>query len=272
MRKLFCEISPLTFKLSVWKCQLARHASDVFSGERIARERSAEPLPHLIYSSSSLIRRRLGNVDLQLQENKAVNLGIAAPKLSGLLVRPGETFSFWRTVGSNSAKNGYKEGLTISRGEPSSGVGGGMCQMTNMIHWLVLHSPLTITEHHHHDSLDLFPDFGRVIPFGTGTSIKYNYLDYRFRNDTEAVWQLVIYTDATHLHGELRSDRPTELSYHIHAEDEYFSREDGVVYRNGTVVRDSIDKRTGNRAASEVIKTNHARVMYDTAGLEIREE
>ena len=56
------------------------------------------------------------------------------------------------------------------------------CQLSNLLHWMVLHSDLTITEHHHHDRFDLFPDDGRQVPFGMGTSIVYNYLDYRVTN------------------------------------------------------------------------------------------
>ena len=50
------------------------------------------------------------------------------------------------------------------------GVGGGLCQMANMIHWLILHTPLEVTELHHHSDA-LFPDVKRRVPFGTGTSI-----------------------------------------------------------------------------------------------------
>lgn len=53
-----------------------------------------------------------------------------------------------------------------------------MCQFTNLIHWLILHSPLDIIEHHHHNRFDLFPDHNKKIPFGTGTSIMYNYIEY----------------------------------------------------------------------------------------------
>lgn len=126
---------------------------------------------------------------MQLQENKAVNLALAVKHIDGLLIRPGETFSVWRQVGRTTKRKGYKEGLTIAKGAPSQGIGGGLCQLSNLIHWMVLHSELTITEHHHHDGLDLFPDFGRQIPFGTGTSISYNYIDYRVRNDTTNTYQ-----------------------------------------------------------------------------------
>ena len=78
-RKLFCEISPLTYRISVEKNILQRKLRDMLVRERYARVRSAELLPALIYTHKSLIRRRLGNVDMRLQENKAVNLSLAAP-------------------------------------------------------------------------------------------------------------------------------------------------------------------------------------------------
>lgn len=42
----------------------------------------------LIKKSNSLIRRRLGNVDMQLQENKAINLSLATPKINHILIKP----------------------------------------------------------------------------------------------------------------------------------------------------------------------------------------
>ena len=48
-------------------------------------------------------------------------------------------------------------------------------------------------------------------------------------------------------------------------------REDGVVYRVGEIWRDAIDPVTGNLVERTLIRTNHARVMYDTAGLDIRD-
>ena len=270
-RKLFCEISPLTYEISAFKGRTVRRLRDLTSGQRFAKVKQTEPLPVSIIHHNSLIRRRLGNVNMTLQENKAVNLGLAAPCLNGVLIRPGETFSFWHLVGNATARRGFKEGLTISGGETKSGVGGGTCQMTNLIHWMILHTPLTIVEHHHHDGLDLFPDFNRQIPFGTGTSICYNYLDYRFRNDTEATYQLLVHVDGEYLRGELRSDRHQKLKYHIKSEHEGFVREDGVVYRVGEIWRDAIDPVTGNLVERTLIRTNHARVMYDTARLDIRD-
>ncbi len=262
-RKQFCEISPFTYRLSTEKEILKRHLKDLFHKTAFAKERADSPLPVLIYSHNSLIRRRLGNVDMRLQENKATNLALAVKRIDGLIIHPGETFSVWKMIGRTTQRKGYKEGLTIAKGRPDKGIGGGLCQLSNLIHWMVLHSELTITEHHHHDALDLFPDFGRQIPFGTGTSISYNYIDYRIKNETENTYQLRLRVDDEYLRGELRAMQKLPHTFHIHAENEFFSRENGIVYRNGEVYRDTIDRATGKTVDSRLIRTNHARVMYD---------
>ena len=83
-RKLFCEISPWTFRLSVEKCILARKLSDKLKMVRFAQTKSSAPLPVVVYRHNSLIRRKLGNTDLALQENKAVNLSLAAPRVNNI--------------------------------------------------------------------------------------------------------------------------------------------------------------------------------------------
>lgn len=270
-RKLFCEISPLTYRISMAKCRLFRHISDLFSVQHFAKFKTEEPLPKVIYRHKSLIRRQLGNTEMTLQENKAVNLAISTPKVNGIIIRPGEMFSFWHLVGNPTARKGYREGVTISGSETRPGVGGGMCQFTNLIHWMVLHTPLTITEHHHHDGMDLFPDFNRQVPFGTGTSIVYNYLDYRFRNDTDVTFQLITYVTDTHLCGELRASDNLPVKYHIKTEDEHFVRVGDDVYRRGQVYRTCVDSKTGNELSRELLRDNNAKVMYDTKNLVIRE-
>ncbi|SHJ96333.1 vancomycin resistance protein VanW [Clostridium cavendishii DSM 21758] len=263
-RKLFCEICPLFYKISVKKERFKRYFKWIVDNNKYACEKSADKLPVLLYSHNSLIRRRLGNVDIKLQENKATNLKLSAPKITGILIKPGETFSFWKVVGCCSQKKGYLEGLTIKNGTTAKGVGGGMCQFTNLIHWMILHSPLEIVEHHHHNQFDLFPDFNRVIPFGTGTSIVYNYLDYCFKNNTENTYQLITYVTETHLCGELRALKQEAKAYHIIEKDLYFNEEDGKYYRNNKIYRKVINKVTGNIEKEELIISNHSEVLYDS--------
>ena len=268
-RKMFCEISPFTYKISVLKCRAVRSIQNMFVKRLFSKVKQDELLPFVLCKHSSLIRRQLGNTQMELQENKAVNLKLSTPKVNGVLIRPGETFSFWYLVGSTTARKGYKDGVTISNAKTKAGVGGGLCQFTNLIHWMVLHSPLTIIEHHHHDGFDLFPDYNRQVPFGTGTSIAYNYLDYRFKNELNITYQLVTYVTDTHLCGELRASDEIPIKYHMTTENEHFVRVDDTVFRRGQVYRTCIDKSTGTELSRDLIRDNNARVMYDTSHLTI---
>lgn len=263
-RRLFCEISPLTYKISVIKCQFLRSIQYRFDRKRYANRFHELKLPIVAYKHNSLIRRTLGDVDAKLQNNKAINLEIAASKVNSILIRPNETFSFWKLVGKCTANKGYKTGLVIKGNKLGRGLGGGLCQFTNLIHWMILHSPLDIVEHHHHNSLDLFPDFNRQIPFGTGTSIMFNYLDYQFTNNTENTFQLIVYTTETHLCGELRCQSRLEFNYHIVEEESYFTQEVDGYFRNNKIYREIKSKESGALLSRELILNNHSKVMYES--------
>ncbi|MDD4844345.1 MAG: VanW family protein [Anaerotignum sp.] len=270
-RKLFCEISPLTYEISRQKCILMRRFKNFIGREAFSKAKSLSPLPNEIFSHASLMRRRLGNVNMALQENKVSNLSLAVPLVDGILIRPGETFSFWKLVGNTSLAKGYKMGLSLEMGCPSQDIGGGMCQFTNLIHWMVLHTPLTIMERHHHDQLDLFPDFHRQVPFGLGTSIVYNYFDYQFKNNTTATYQIFVSIIDEYLCGEIRANQVQPYLYHVYAENEFFSKEEDGVYRNGNVYRETINAHTQICNEKSLLQKNHAKVTYDTTHLKISE-
>lgn len=262
-RKLFCDISPACYKISVWKCCRIREIKDFFSREKFAAQKNSDLLPNVVKGHTSVLVRRLEGVDMRLQENKVTNIALAAAKINGIIVRPGETFSFWRTVGKTAEKQGYKEGLVIHRGgKLGSGIGGGLCQMANMVHWLVLNSPLTVTELHHHSDA-LFPDERRRVPFGTGTSVLNNYIDYRFKNTTDQTVQLVTWIEDGELCGELRSEHQYPCRYKLYEEDNRFVEESGKWYRLSKVWRSVIDRATGEELRRELILDNHSLVMYD---------
>ncbi len=261
-RRLFCEWGPAAYWLSTQRCRLQRRLSDAVKQTAFAEEKGGL-LPVCVYRHSSLICRTLGDVDARLQKNKETNLRLAVPHIDGILLRPGQTFSFWKLVGACTRKKGYLEGLVIRGGKPDRDVGGGMCQFTNLLHWMVLHTPLTVTEYHHHDGVDLFPDFGRKVPFGVGTSILYNYLDYRVFNGTDQAFQFHVWIEDGNLCGQVRCERPLPVKYHIAVQEERFVREEDGVYRCNTILRRCVDKRTGQQLSCQVLKKNHARVLYE---------
>lgn len=261
-RKLFCEVFPALYGVALQKERIKRHLKNVFSPEKLAKDRLASPLNNIVKSHTSVIVRRLHGVDPALQENKLTNISLACGRINGITVHPGETFSFWYTLGKPTARKGYKDGLVISRSGMISGVGGGLCQMGNMIHWLVLNSPLDVTELHHHSDA-LFPDERRRVPFGTGTSVAYNAVDYRFKNNTDQDVQILVWVEDGELCGELRSERPFPCRYKLTEENHHFKKEGDKYFRISQVYRTAIDRETGETVKRELILDNHSEVMYD---------
>ncbi len=260
-RKLFCELSPTCYRISLRKEYLLRDMHDRFSGEKFAQEINTLPFSVIVKSHTSSILRRLEGVDMELQRNKATNLRLACAKINGVIIQPGETFSFWRMVGEPGEKQGYREGLVISAGKLGKGIGGGLCQLANLIHWLILNSPLTVTELVHHSDA-LFPDSGRRVPFGTGTSVFYKNVDYRFKNTTDRPVQLLVWVDENELCGELRAEKAFPYIYRITEENQGYIEEDGVFYRVSKVYRLTLD-RERHVLRRELVLDNHSKVMYD---------
>lgn len=234
---------------------------DLLHPVRYAVIRQKEPLPYVIKSHSSTIIRKLEGVDVSLQINKRTNLKLASSTITGLIIYPGETFSFWHQIGKPAAEKGYLEGLIITSSKVASAVGGGLCQLANLIHWLVLNSPLTVTELHHHSDA-LFPDAGRRVPFGTGTSVSWRNLDYRFTNETDQPVQIVIWQDDETLYGELRSLHPYEHTWSVVEEDAGYVKENGVFYRISKVYQ-LCHGNDGSIIDRRLILNNHSRVLYD---------
>ena len=263
-KKLFCELCPATYAISLQKEIWKRRLANLLSGERYSDTRRADRLPVVVVARSNNMIKRGPGIDLQLQLNKADNIRLACSRLDGRVISPGESFSFWRCVGKTSRANGFKEGRVIINGRLVAGVGGGLCNLANTIHQLVMHSPLTVTEvHHHSDALAPDPD-GRRIPYSAGTSVNYNFIDFRFRNDTDRSVQLCIWCEGDNLHAELRTTEEFPYTYQIVEEDHHFHKEDnGDYYRISTIYRETYCRKTGKLIRRELKLANRSKVMFD---------
>jgi vancomycin resistance protein VanW len=253
--------SPLRRRLGrifyIWK----RRAAWFFSGKKFARQR-AKPLEISIFQHKTPLLRALKNVEMHLQYNKVTNLRLAAAKIDGVVLMPGETFSFWWLVGKPTARRGYLEGLVLREGRIATGIGGGLCQMGNLLYWMALHSPLTVTERWRH-SYDVFPDEQRTLPFGSGATLAWNYIDLQLRNDTEQPFQLGVWLSETDLHGEIRSAAPLDFYYEVLEKEHVMSQEPwGGYARHNHIVRRVFEARTGTCLREETVAENHALMMY----------
>lgn len=262
-RKLFCEYGPVFYQISVYKEALKKDLKDLRKHRKFTKTIDKNNFNYIWKGDVKILLRKLHGVDMELQKNKITNLQLASKKIDGIIIKPGEEFSFWNLVGNATKRKGYLEGLVINNSKIYRGVGGGLCQLANMIHWLILHTPLQVTELHHHSDA-LFPDVKRRVPFGTGTSICYKALDYRFKNITKQPVQLRVWLDDTMLYGEIRSTIPLKEKYKIVEEDSYYAKEkDGLFYRNSKVYRIITDRESKRNIKKELILDNHSKVMYD---------
>ena len=179
-----------------------------------ARRRQAERLPCVQFSHTTPLYRHLRGEEQELQENKVVNLRLATARLDGLILYPGETFSYWKLIGKPTRRKGYRDGMVLFLGRIGSDVGGGLCQLSNLIFWMTLHTPLTVVERYRH-SHDVFPDAHRTQPFGSGATCAYPHRDLMLRNGTERPFQLRVWVGEETLEGEWRAPAPPAVRYEI---------------------------------------------------------
>jgi len=259
---LFCDINPTCYAISVKKEILKRHLKNLFSKEKIAKNKTEEKLSNTVSEYNCNLIKKGKGINLTHQLNKAVNIEIACSTINGMIIHPGEVFSFWKTVGKTTKRKGYKEGRVIERNRLITGLGGGLCNLANTIHLLVLHSPLDVTEFHKHSDA-LGPDEGKRVPFSAGTSVSYNNVDYRFKNNTDQDVQLLVWCQDEKLYGELRSVKEFPCSYRLVEEDHHFRKEGEKYYRVSKIYREIIDRETEKVVEKELVLDNHSEVMYD---------
>lgn len=264
------ERHPRLYPLAVRVHRLRRRWTWLTTRTPWASDRVDVDLPVRVKAHSSLLLRELSEDEMALQHGKVVNLRLASARTDGILIRPGETFSFNHVVGNCTRRKGYVDGMRLSNGDAEAGVGGGLCQLANLLLWMFLHTELTVVERSEH-SFDPFPDKGRVLPWGVGCSIVFNYVDLVVRNDTDTTFQLRTWLAERHLRGLLLADREPPRSFHVEARQERFFRYRGRFFRANQIWRTVIDRRSGNLLGEELLKENCALVKYEPGNLPVIE-
>lgn len=255
-------VHPAFYNLRIIQKRFFRSLSNALISHRFTKTRRDENLSFTCKRHQSLMRRKLGASDPQLQENKIINLNLALKKIDGIIIEPGQIFSFWHHVGKTTEKKGYIEGMQLSHGKVVRGIGGGICQLANLLYWMVLHTPLEVIERHHH-SFDPFPDEHRVLPFGSGASVFYNYIDLRIYNPTDQAFQIRVWTTDKLLKGSIQTNKEWPYTYHIEERNHRFLKQQDKNFRENEIWRKTIDRITGNRIQEELLIHNFSEVKYE---------
>lgn len=113
------------------------------------------------------------------QRDRSANIAIAAEKLNGVIILPGETFSFNTTVGKRTAANGFKPAAEYQNGKTVTGIGGGTCQVSTTLYSAVLKANLQIVSRRNHSMSVSY------VPLGQDATVTDSGTDFKFKNNTE---------------------------------------------------------------------------------------
>lgn len=109
-------------------------------------------------------------------KNRTTNLRLAAGKIDGTVLLPGETFSYNNVVGERTISAGYKDAAIYQNGQVVDGLGGGICQISTTLFNAVLFSNLEIVELHNHQFVPSYATAGR------DATVVYGVKDFKFKN------------------------------------------------------------------------------------------
>jgi vancomycin resistance protein VanW len=253
--------SPLLQRIRKRQRIFCFYAGMQLDGSRYCREQSKAFYPHLLFETRCPLYNRATGFGMTYQENKVYNLKLVAAVLNGVVIRPGETFSFWRLARRADRRTPYRDGLVVIGGKLTTAPGGGLCQMSNSLFWMFLNSPLTIIERHGHAVKD-FPEPPSDAPIGVDATISEGWLDLKVKNDTNAVYQIGISFDEAFIITSVFTERDDGLLYRAVSGTPRYLRENGKVFEEVDVLRRTIHARTGAQINECRLYRNRCEIGY----------
>lgn len=239
---------------------IKRYLFWIFGDIKFAHK-SKEKLEFEYFSHQTPLLRELKDVDMYMQYNKITNLKIAVSKINYVTLYPGETLSYWKLIGKPTKYKGYLKGMILQNGTFKAGTGGGLCQLSNLIYWMTIHTPLTVTERHRH-SYDVFPDSNRTQPFGSGATCYYNYGDLMIKNNTPHLFQLFLEVTKTDLKGTWKTNTPPEHKYEVYEKEHIIQSEYWGGYTRHNLIHRKKYNLENKLIDDEFVTENHAIMMY----------
>ena len=196
----------LVFRFKARALQARRAVQDWREGirrlEQIKRGQ-ADAFPFVVATSRTPLRGGdLTAAEHALEAGRIQNLRMAARRLDGVLLAPGQVFSFWKHVGQATPRRGFARGRLLREGCLVPAVGGGLCQMSNALYEVALQADLEIIERWAHSRT--IP--GSAAALGRDATVAWNYIDLRFSSTRPLLLQVLVTRDE--LCVQLRSSQP----------------------------------------------------------------
>lgn len=168
----------------------------------------ATPIPHTVTTQQVMANTQLISSFSTVSTNGAAgnaNMVIALASFNGVIVKPGEIFSFNGSTGdSTTAEGGWQEAGAISQGKSVNEYGGGICQASTTLYGAVLRADLEVVERSNHRWPSAY------VPIGQDASVDYGNLDFQFKNDKDSPIFLAAWMDATTLNIQIYGKKPAD--------------------------------------------------------------
>lgn len=120
------------------------------------------------------------------QAARTTNVRLASNACDGVILNPGEEFSYNDVVGERTAARGYRSAIIFQEGQEVNGLGGGVCQPSSTLYMAVLRADLDVTERHYHQFQVSYT------PISQDATVAYGSKDFKFVNDTEYPVKIVV--------------------------------------------------------------------------------
>ena len=221
--------------------------------------------------AASLYADVLGTVQTAHTANadRNTNISLACQAINGIILQPGDEFSFNDVVGERTAARGYRKAPAYSSGETVSELGGGICQVSSTLYYSVLLAELEVTARQNHSYVSSY------IPMGMDATVSWGGPEFKFRNNTSYPIRIEAEISGGYvtvrLMGTDKRDYYVEMEYdvagYLKPETEYkefeYDNEEG--YKDGDVIqkgstgyvvdtyKNKIDKETGEKIGDEYV-------------------
>ncbi len=138
------------------------------------------------------------------QIGRSWNIDLAARRLDGAIIHPGETLSFNRTVGPRGLADGFRRAPELLNGDRVEGVGGGVCQVASTLYAAALDAGIAIEARAPHSRASGY------VPTGRDATVSFEHdIDLKLRNDLDVAVQVRMRAVGGQLTAELYAERPS---------------------------------------------------------------
>ena len=175
--KIYPEVEGINFDIENAKLLLTEDKEEyeipliITKPQKTIKDLGTEAFPDLLATFSTNY--------LQSNVNRTTNLRLAANKINGTVLLPGEEFSYNKTVGERTIAAGFKEAAIFSGGKVVDGLGGGICQISTTLYDAVVKANLEVTERRNHQFVTSYA------PAGQDATVVWGSQDFKFKNTRE---------------------------------------------------------------------------------------